>query len=40
MKAVTPRGYIYLNMFYFDEGFNRHLYTVIAIDKATERTFI
>ena len=27
-------------MFYYDEGYNGHLYAVMAIDEATGRTFV
>ena len=39
-KAAAPGGRVYLDIFYFDKGFNRDWYMVMAINKATGRTFV
>ena len=39
-RAATPGRRVYIDIFYFDPAFNRHLYAIIAIDEATRRTFV
>ena len=40
IKAGAPGGRVHLDMFYFDPGYNGHLYAAVAIDEATGRTFV
>ena len=40
IKAGVLGERVHLDIFYFDLGYNGHLYAAVAIDEATGRTFV